>query len=375
MVNYPQNNGKLPLNPRGIHDLAPIHEHTPAHELTLNQELPGSTGPGLIFHPPGQAEQILSSGCQVLQMEAEAILAVKEKIGTSFLQAINLLLSCQGKVVVTGIGKSGHIANKIAATFASTGTPAFFVHPAELRHGDFGMLEERDLIIALSGSGETQEIKVILDPLKRLGLSIIALTGNPESTLARHSNVVIDVGVSREACPLNLAPTSSTTVTLALGDALAIATMTQKGFRAEDFARSHPGGNLGRQLITVQDVMRSGVSVPAVAKDSEYQTILTEITDKSLGFTCVCNENGSLAGIITDGDIRRAQIKFGQAVFSRKAADIMITMPKTIEANQLAVEALKTMETHSISDLLIINSERIPCGVIHLKDLLRAGII
>lgn len=357
MVNYPQNNGKLPLEPRGIHD------------LTRDIE------PGLTFRPFNQEEQILANGCQVLQMEAEALLSVKDKVGPSFVQAINLLLACQGKVVVTGIGKSGHIANKIAATFASTGTPAFFVHPAELRHGDFGMLEERDLVIALSGSGETQEIKVILDPLKRLGLSIIALTGNPESTLAKHSNVVIDVGIEREACPLNLAPTSSTTAALAMGDALAVATMTQRGFRVEDFARSHPGGNLGRQLLTVRDVMRSGINVPAVSKDAKYETILTEITDKLLGFTCVCHHDGSIAGIITDGDIRRAQIKFGQSVFHKKAADIMVSMPKTIEAGRLAVEALKIMETHSISDLLIIDSQQMPCGVIHLKDLLRAGII
>jgi arabinose-5-phosphate isomerase len=308
-------------------------------------------------------------------MEAQAILAVRDRLSPDFDRAIALLLSCTGKVVVTGMGKSGHIASKIAATFASTGTPAFFVHPAELHHGDFGMLAEGDLVIALSGSGETQEIKLALDPLKRLGIPIIALTGNPASALGRVADVVIDVGVEREACPLNLAPTSSTTAALAMGDALAIVLMSRKDFRAEDFARSHPGGSLGRQLITVGDIMRSGLDVPNVSLGADYANVLREITDKRLGFTTVCDDGGRLAGMVTDGDLRRAQVRWGAGAFEKSACEIMTVKPKTISAKSLAVEALKLMEKHSISALLILDELGRPAGLIDLKDLLKAGII
>jgi arabinose-5-phosphate isomerase len=314
-------------------------------------------------------------GRQVLEMEAQVILALCDRLGESFDRAAELVLKCSGKVVVTGMGKSGHIASKIAATLASTGTPAFFVHPAELHHGDFGMLDKKDIVVALSGSGETQEIKLALEPIKRLGLPLIALTGNLESTLARYSDVSLDVGVDREACPLNLAPTSSTTATLAMGDALAVVVMTRRGFKAEDFARSHPGGNLGRRLITVKDIMRSGVAVPQVALDTAYPAVLKEIDAKRLGFTTVCDAVGTLKGVITDGDLRRAQVKHGTDVFARQAAQIMTANPKTIAESSLAVEALRIMEAHSISDLMIVDGDCKPTGVIHLKDLLHAGVV
>jgi len=324
---------------------------------------------------PAGDSSVLAQARQVLQAEAQAILAARERLSQEFERAVELVLTCGGKVVVTGMGKSGHIGCKIAATFASTGTPAFFVHPAELRHGDFGMLEERDLIVALSGSGETQEIKQALDPIKRLGMKIIAVTGNPGSSLARLSDVVLDVAVEREACPLNLAPTSSTTAALAMGDALAMVVMTRKNFRAEDFARAHPGGSLGRQLVLVKDIMRSGVDVPAVRENSNYPSVLAEIDKKRLGFTTVCDQDGRLLGVITDGDLRRAQVKFAQAAFEKTASEIMSANPKTISERSLAAEALKLMEKHSISDLMIVDDLRRPVGVVDLKDLLRAGII
>lgn len=324
---------------------------------------------------PEVAAPPILTAARVLRMEAQAILALVDRLGAGFERAVEILSACQGKVVVTGMGKSGHIGNKIAATLASTGTPAFFAHPAELRHGDFGMLDQRDAVLALSGSGETQEIKLVLDPIKRLGLPIVAFTGNPESTLAQYSDAVIDTAVEREACPLNLAPTSSTTAALAMGDALAVVLMTQRGFKAEDFARSHPGGNLGRQLLTVSDVMRTGVDIPQVSLDAEYVQTLQEIDCKGLGFTCVVDKPGTLNGIITDGDIRRALVKWGTQAFAVKASSMMTRNPKTIRAHSLAVEALKLMETHSISDLLILDEQSRPTGVIHLKDLLRAGIV
>ena len=323
----------------------------------------------------GDEPDMLALARQVLNMEAAAIASVAQRVDAEFEKAIELFLACTGKVVVTGMGKSGHIANKLAATFASTGTPAFFVHPAELRHGDFGMIGEKDLVVALSGSGETSEIKLALAPIKRLGLKIIALTGNLHSTLARHSEVVLDVGVEREACPLNLAPTSSTTVALAMGDALAIALMIRRGFKAEDFARSHPGGALGKSLVTVKDIMRSGQQVPTVSFAASYNDLLHEIDGKRLGFTCVCDSDGRLKGIITDGDLRRSLIRFGAGAINCTAAQIMTTTPKTISPDSLAVEALKLMEKHKVSDLLILDPEGKPAGLIDLKDLLHAGII
>lgn len=317
----------------------------------------------------------VTQGQLVLEQEAQAILRAKSKLGPSFDKALELLLGCSGKVVVTGMGKSGHIGCKIAATFASTGTPAFFVHPAELRHGDFGMLDERDLVIALSSSGETQEIKLVLEPIKRLGLKLIALTGNLTSTLAKYSDVTIDVSVEKEACPLNLAPTTSTTVALAMGDALAMVLMSEKGIEAEDFAKSHPGGNLGQKLITVEGIMRCGFDVPIVSLDATHEMVVEEIGRKKLGFTAVCEDDGKLRGIITDGDLRRSLSKYREQVFEKKARDLMTGGPKTIASHSLAVEALRMMEKHSISDILIVDGSMRPVGLIDLKDLLRAGII
>jgi arabinose-5-phosphate isomerase len=320
---------------------------------------------------------LLGLASSVLEQEANAILRVKDRLDKNFEKALGLLMACGGKVVVTGMGKSGHIGNKIAATFASTGTPAFFVHPAELRHGDFGMLEERDIVIALSSSGETQEIKLVLEPIKRAGLKLIALTGNTASTLAKFADAVVDVSVEREACLLNLAPTTSTTVALAMGDALAIVLMTQKQIKAEDFARSHPGGALGKSLVTVQDIMRSGLDVPIVGMDAGHEAVVSEITTKRLGFTAVCaaGGQGKLEGIITDGDLRRALSKHREKLFDCRAEEIMTRGPRTISSQSLAAEALKVMEKYSISDLLIVDEHSHPIGLIDLKDLLHAGII
>jgi arabinose-5-phosphate isomerase len=331
---------------------------------------PADAGP----NPTGKVSEAIALAASVLDQEAAAIIRAKNRLDHNFETALSLLLACPGKVVVTGMGKSGHIGNKIAATFASTGTPAFFVHPAELRHGDFGMLDERDLVIALSSSGETQEIKLVLEPIKRFGLKLIALTGNPQSTLAKYADAVLDVSVEREACPLNLAPTTSTTVSLAVGDALAIVLMTRKQVRAEDFARSHPGGALGQSLLTVQDIMRSGQDVPIVSLEADHETLISEITNKRLGFTAVCDQ-GRLKGIITDGDLRRALIKHRETLFARRAGEIMTPSPRTIASTSLAVEALKVMEKYSISDLLIVDQNDHPIGLIDLKDLLHAGII
>jgi arabinose-5-phosphate isomerase len=307
--------------------------------------------------------------------EADSIAAAAGRLSHEFEAAIELLYECQGKVIVTGMGKSGHIASKIAATFASTGTPAFFVHPAELRHGDFGMLDERDLLVAISSSGETDEIRLALDPIKRLGCKLIAMTGVKESTLGKVADITLDIAIEQEACALNLAPTSSTTVTLALGDALAVALMVRKNFKVEDYARYHPGGSLGRKLVTIENIMRSSIDLPIVSEDTKYSDVIAEIDLKDLGFTAVCNSSGELVGIVTDGDTRRTQVKHGKEAFDKKAAEIMTINPRTISENCLASQALQIMDKHAISDLLIVNDKKQPVGVVHLKDLLRAGII
>ncbi len=320
-------------------------------------------------------QNILELAKQVINIEIAGLKEVLAHLDNTFEEAIELLMHCEGKVIVTGMGKSGHIGNKIAATFASTGTPAFFVHSAELHHGDFGVIDDRDLVLAISSSGETNEIKLALDPLKRLGLKIIALTGNTNSTLAQYADVILNVSVAQEACPFNLAPTASTTATLALGDALAIVLMQRKGFSVKDFARSHPGGSLGKQLLTIDGIMRSGNDVPKISMDAGYQQILNEIENKKLGFTAVCDNQGKLVGAITDGDLRRAIIKWDKDVFSHKASDLMSKNPKTIQANSLAVEALRTMEKYTIADLIITDESYAPVGVVDLKDLLKAGVI
>ena len=316
---------------------------------------------------------------KVLEIESKAIndliIDLEKNQLTAFEDTIKLLLSCKGKIVVTGIGKSGHIGSKIAATLASTGSPAFFVHPTELCHGDFGMLTEGDVLIALSFSGETDELKKILIPIKRQGIKLISITGNENSTLAQNSDVALFIKVEKEACPLNLAPTASTTATLAFGDAIAITLMQAKGFTTEDFAKSHPGGSLGKSFIKVKDVMRKKDDVPQVKENDDFTKVLEEINNKKLGFATVLTDNKKLLGIITDGDIRRAYLKFKEDLMKRKADEIMSKNPKTISEEDLAVSALKTMEDYRVSDLVVTDSEKRPIGIIDLKDLLKAGII
>ncbi len=317
----------------------------------------------------------LDTARQVIRAEAEALINLANCLDNSFEEAIQLILATVGRIVITGMGKSGHIAKKIAATLASTGTPSFFVHPAELLHGDFGMLKPEDIIIAISNSGKTAEIINILIPIKRRGLKLIAITSDKKSALAEHSDIVLDINVKEEACPLNLAPTTSTTTTLALGDALAVVLMERRQFTKEDFATFHPGGDLGRKLIKVADLMRKDENaIPKVFENTNYKNILEEISLKGLGLTCVLNEKNKLIGIITDGDLRRSQLKFQSEVYTCQAKDIMNNKPQIISVKSLASEALFRMESKRISDLIIVSDEYYPIGIIDLKDLLKAGI-
>ena len=321
----------------------------------------------------------LQEALNVLDTEEQAIkdliLDLEKNQIKSFDLAIETLLLCKGRVVVTGMGKSGHIGSKIAATFASTGSPAFFVHPAELSHGDFGMLTKDDVMLALSFSGETDELKKVLTHIKRLGIKLISVTGNEDSTLAQNSDVALFVKVKKEACPLNLAPTASTTATLALGDALAITLMQVKGFTESDFAKSHPGSSLGKMLIKVKDVMRKKNETPTVKEDAGFYLVLEEINNKKLGFTTVVSSDSRLLGTVTDGDIRRANLKFQSNIGEKKARELMTQNPKTISESDLAVSALKVMEEHRISDLIVLDSSKKPIGIVDLKDLLKAGIV
>ena len=316
---------------------------------------------------------------RVVEIEAQAILGLRDRIDESFDRALEVLFSCPGRVVVTGMGKSGHIGNKIAATLASTGTPALFLHPAEGIHGDLGMVTKGDLVIALSNSGETEELSRMLPSLKRIGIKIIALTGNLESTLARNSDVVIYVGVKEEACPLGLAPTASTTATLAMGDALAVVLLNRKGFREEDFACFHPGGSLGKRLLLrVRDIMHTGEAVPKVSVDTLIKDAIYEISSKKMGVTAVLDPAGKLLGVISDGDLRRwmeRTEKTGENLLAKKAGDIMTPDPKVIAKDALAAEAMAIMENSSITCLMILDAERRPEGVIHLHDLLKAGVV
>ena len=321
----------------------------------------------------------LQKALNVLNIEQQAlkylISDIEQNQYKNFDLTIDILFSCKGRIVVTGMGKSGHIGSKIAATLASTGSPAFFVHPAELAHGDFGMLTSSDVLLALSFSGETDELKKILIPIKRLGIKLVSVTGNENSTLAQSSDVALYVRVEKEACPLNLAPTASTTATLALGDAIAITLMQKKGFTAEDFAKSHPGGSLGKNLIKVKDVMRVKQEIPVVQEDTTFSKILKEINDKKLGFTTVISKDNKLLGAITDGDIRRAHLKFEGNITSKTAVELMNKNPRTIGENDLAVSALKIMEDYRISDLIVLDKTNKPIGIVDLKDLLKVGII
>ena len=321
----------------------------------------------------------IQNALNVLDTENQAlknlILDLEKNQFSNFESAIETLLLCKGRIVVTGMGKSGHVASKIAATLASTGSPAFFVHPAELSHGDFGMLTTNDVMLALSFSGETDEFKKVLVPIKRLGIKLISITGSENSTLAQNSDVALFVKVEKEACPLNLAPTASTTCTLALGDAISITLMQAKGFTKEDFAKSHPGGSIGKKLIKVKDVMRGKEDIPKVKEEADFHSLLEEINIKKLGFTTIIDKDNKLLGLITDGDVRRAYLKFQNNISEKKAKDIMSINPKTINEEDLAVSALKTMEDHRISDLIVTDTNRNSIGIVDLKDLLKAGII
>jgi arabinose-5-phosphate isomerase len=312
---------------------------------------------------------------RVLSIEAEGLLALREKLDHHFTRAIEMLLRAPGKVIVTGMGKSGLIGRKVAATLASTGTPAFFLHPAEGLHGDIGMVLKGDVVIALSNSGETQEVVRLLPVFKRLGLELIALTGNPQSTLARHADAVIEVGVREEACPMGLAPTASTTAALAMGDALAVVLFEEKGFSEQDFAMLHPGGILGRKLLTVEELMHTGEEIPLVSCETPLKDALFTISSKRLGVTGVLNGSGTLVGVITDGDVRRAMEK-GVDLFGARAEEVMSIRPKRISSSDLAASALRKMEEHSITSLFVFDAgeEELLMGIVHVHDLLKAGV-
>lgn len=314
-------------------------------------------------------------GKQALQTEIEELQALLQRLDGGFAQAVALLLQCKGRVVVTGMGKSGHIGRKIAATLSSTGTPAMFVHPAEASHGDLGMVTVQDVVLAISNSGESEELVSILPVLRRLGSPIIAMTGKPASALGRHADIVLDSHVSKEADPLNLAPTASTTVQLALGDALAVALLDARGFKAADFARSHPGGALGRRLLThVRDVMRAGDAVPKVKADAGFAQLMSQMSSKGIGAAAVVDDDGRLLGIFTDGDLRR-RLEAGQDLRGLTAQDLMHPSPRTVQANALATQAAELMERHSITSLLITDAANVLIGALHVGDLMRAKVI
>lgn len=318
--------------------------------------------------------QLVRAARAVIDTERQAVGALGQRIDRHFVRACQRILACRGRVVVLGMGKSGHIGRKIAATLASTGTPSFFVHPAEAGHGDLGMITRNDVVIALSNSGETAELITLLPVIKRLDIPLIALTGNPGSTLGTSAAVCLDVSVAREACPLGLAPTASTTACLVLGDALAIALLEARGFDAEDFARYHPGGSLGRRLATVSDVMHAGDDVPRVHEKTLVSRALLEMSAKGLGMTAVLDEQGNVSGIFTDGDLRRT-LDTGFDVHATVTAEVMTKNPRTIARTRLAAEALRMMEEHRINALLVLDEEQRLVGVLNMHDLLRAQVL
>lgn len=320
---------------------------------------------------------VVDEAKRVLKIEAQSILDLSERVDENFLKAVELLYHCKGKVVLMGMGKSGLVGRKIASTFASTGTPAFFLHPAEGVNGDFGMLAKEDIVIAISNSGETRELLDVLPLIKRYGNRLIAFTGNINSSLAKAGDVYLNIYVKEEACPLGLAPTASTTATLALGDALAIVLMIKKGFDEKDFALLHPGGALGKRLLLkVEDLMHVGKAFPRVTEKTLMKDVIFEITSKRLGVTAVCNGEGHLVGVITDGDLRRALEKFND-LLGRQASDVMTRNPKWIEKDALAAKAVQRMEEYSITSLFVFNQsgDKVPVGIIHLHDLLKAGVV
>lgn len=320
-------------------------------------------------------DEFIAQGLRVLDIERAAIDDITPSVNQDFARACELMLHCKGRVVVTGMGKSGHIGNKIAATLASTGTPAFFVHPGEASHGDLGMITPQDVVFAMSNSGETGEVVSIIPVIKRLGVSLVSMTGNPQSTLARLADVHINVAVQLEACPLGLAPTASTTAALVMGDALAVALLNARGFTADDFAMSHPGGSLGRRLLLrVSDIMHDGERLPKVRQDAIIKDALLEISRKGLGMTAIVDDNDVLLGIFTDGDLRRIldqQID----VHTTKIASVMTARCVTVHPEMLAAEALKIMEDKKINGLVVVNKQRCPVGAFNMHDLLRAGVL
>ena len=325
----------------------------------------------MTFNP----DQALQLARETLDIEAEALMGLKSRLDARFSQAVQMMLDVQGRVVVTGMGKSGHIGSKIAATLASTGTPAMFVHPGEASHGDLGMIKAVDLVLAISNSGESDELVSILPVLKRLGVPLIAMTGGLTSALALHADVVLDSSVSKEACPLNLAPTASTTAQLALGDALAVALLDARGFKAEDFARSHPGGSLGRRLLThVSDVMRKDDQVPSVLPSASFSALMQEMSRKGLGASAIVNESQHILGIFTDGDLRRL-VEKGLDLRLLQAKDVMHANPRTVNQNALAVEAAELMEQFKITSVLVVNDAHELCGALNTNDLMRAKVI
>jgi len=324
---------------------------------------------------PFDAERALRLAERTFEIEARALQGLAARQGDGFARAVRAMLECRGRVVVMGMGKSGHVGRKTAATLASTGTPAFFVHPAEASHGDLGMVQPGDVVLAISNSGESDEIGAIVPALRRLGVTLVAMTGRADSTLARHADIVLSSAVDQEACPLNLAPTASTTAQMALGDALAVALLDARGFREDDFARSHPGGSLGRKLLMhVHDLMRSGDAVPRVAPAASFNELLREMTGKGLGFTAVVDDDERPIGIFTDGDLRRL-IERGAELRALTAADVMHRGPRLVRADALAVDAADLMERHRITSVLVVDEAGRLCGALNSNDLMRAKVI
>lgn len=320
-------------------------------------------------------DKLISLGQAVIKTEAQAVTDLMPRIDENFARACNYMLHCKGRIVVTGMGKSGHIGNKIAATLASTGSPAFFVHPGEASHGDLGMITAQDVVLAMSNSGETGELVTIVPILKRLGVPLISMTGNPQSTLATEADVALDISVAKEACPLGLAPTASTTATLVMGDALAVALLEARGFTEEDFARSHPGGSLGRRLLVhVSDIMHSGSEIPAVSQQASLSEALMEMTNKTLGMTAIISSDNTLLGIFTDGDLRRA---LDQEIDIRnsKVQDVMQQKCVHVAPGILAAEALQLMQERKINALLVVDENNKLVGALNMHDMLRAGVV
>ena len=341
-------------------------------ESALSTQTPSSL-PG----HPGQldAQRCVALGVRTISIEAQALLDLRGRQGQSFALAVAAMFECRGRTVVMGMGKSGHVGRKIAATLASTGTPSFFVHPAEASHGDLGMVAPGDVVLAISNSGESDELAAIVPAVRRIGVTLLAMTGKLDSTLAQHADIVIDCGVDQEACPMNLAPTASTTAQMALGDALAVALLDARGFVEEDFARSHPGGSLGRKLLMhVRDLMRQGEAVPKVYEDTPFTAMLQEMSRAGLGFTAVISADGHVCGIFTDGDLRRL-IETGVPMLSLRARDVMRPKPRLVRADALAVEAAGLMEQHLITSLLVVDAQSQLVGALNSNDLMRAKVI